>query len=652
MHAKNKILGLLTAFIFICLFVSTGIINAVGTQISLGSAYIADDHDSVTRPQIRTLTHTNGDTVIVSMDSATSISALRVKVVSPSGSILSSVNIAGLSGTAIEGGESLIQLNSTSVLIAVGSIYYYSSTQHAEFYLIPYNIVTGSYRLINGQLGSSGTNYIGKIGQLFTYNNIFYCPFVYNGVSLYMAKFVVSTRTLTLNNLSQSVNDGEIMGFESGGIIYMMCSTGSTDSTQYAYSCTSGLIANLISSNNNFDYPSQDAYDNIVTYIGGGLVTNGIYHYLYQMWCYSTLSGEGVSEVITNMWIGKFNATISATTNKASIEKSYTATDSSGSISLSPNLNWGWYHASSSTAITIYSYYFDAYASKLISRVTLATSNITLLTNNFDSIIILKGVDNEDFNFYTGNGNTVGNIAKDPNLPMTYEEVDNTHSYIWVGGNSTPTTNYSATLSYTPQDNPLVIGKYYIFTYTISNNGVVSNSLQYYSIYVNGIDMMDGNTSNGIITFTPSFSIIGSYGYQLFVYTGSTLVYTGTQYNYNVVTGSTSNGNGNNNGGNGGSTSNTTIGSQLGNIASGYYNLAVIWIPLGLFVLVPMIGLALLCAKYAGATGALLGLIFGGFVGVIGGTQLNIIPQYFLYLYIFLIGIGLVIIIRGQSSNG
>jgi hypothetical protein len=71
------------------------------------------------------------------------------------------------------------------------------------------------------------------------------------------------------------------------------------------------------------------------------------------------------------------------------------------------------------------------------------------------------------------------------------------------------------------------------------------------------------------------------------------------------------------------------------------------------FVVLPMFALAFIGGKYAGGTGMVIGMLGGGFAGVVGGTQLLILPSYILYLYILFMGVALTLsIMMGRGGGG
>jgi hypothetical protein len=76
------------------------------------------------------------------------------------------------------------------------------------------------------------------------------------------------------------------------------------------------------------------------------------------------------------------------------------------------------------------------------------------------------------------------------------------------------------------------------------------------------------------------------------------------------------------------------------------------WLPVAMIVFLPTITLTLAGAKYAGGAGAIVGMIFGGATGIIGGTVVGIIPVYALYLLVILIATGLVMLLVRSSSGG
>jgi hypothetical protein len=198
------------------------------------------------------------------------------------------------------------------------------------------------------------------------------------------------------------------------------------------------------------------------------------------------------------------------------------------------------------------------------------------------------------------------------------------------------TITYTVTESYTPVDSPLITNKNYVFTWSIYANGVLDNYNDTYRIILDGIEVKPGTVQLGLATMGVTVPLAGTHALYISIYHLGVFKYSNTPINHVwVASGVTP--------GTGGTPS----------IGAGYISLMVIWAPIGLLVVLPMFGLALVGGKFAGGTGMVIGMLGGGFIGVVGGTQLLILPGYYLWLYILFMGIALALAITiGRSGGG
>jgi hypothetical protein len=614
---------------------------SASTEIALGAAHRANN--ALSRPQLRILSHSSGKIIILSMDSS---SHLFVKVISSLGVILAITQIT--TPTTIDAIGSIAEYNVNNVIITCGSHTGTTGSGTINFYFIIFNINTFTQTSYSHTWGVYGTSYVCKIGQLHYYNGVWYTTmyrYSYNSGSEYViCKFTVSTTTVSHvcdTAYADATTFSEIMTFQDSNdlkMLYLVFAPTGTTPNYYKFDCSSDTLSLLATNPFANEYPTLTGYRNVLTYMGGGIYQSGTFYYLYHTWCFSFLSGAttGIREVKTIHWTGEFNNSITSGTLISQVRKEQISVDSSGSTLASSGISWGYLRTTvGMLGQDIYVHYQDIYAGKYTSRDTLHITDITAMNGSFDMITTLRGADGLDFTFK----NQDANIGKNPMYGVSYQEVDDSNSYLYIG-ESAMTVNFTETFSYSPVDNPLLTGKTYTLTWTIYKNGIIDYSGDTYQFFYDGVSMKTGILdSNGKAIISIMINIAGPHSFQIKIYdttTGAEL-FAGLVRNYTVSASVPPGG---------------TIPSSP--VLTTYYtDLFMFWIPIGMIVFLPMMSLTLAGAKYAGGAGAITGMIFGGMVGVIGGTVVGIIPMYALYLLVILIATGLVmLIVRGSSGGG
>jgi hypothetical protein len=591
----------------------------------------------VDRPQLRLLSHSSGKIIVMSVDSSM---RLWIKVISNTGVILATTQITTPSTTGITG--SIVELDATTVLITCGGAI--TGTTTLNFYFIKYNINTYTQTAYLTSWSGSGASAIMNIGQLFYYSGAWYCP-AYSlsyssGYLTKMCKFIVATNTPSNLALSGSLGLTLDMGFQDLNnlkMLYLIACKSTPD--YYSYDCSTNTFSLLATNPFPNEFPTYPAYANMQTYMGGGIYQSGTYYYVYHTWLFSFLNtgtSPGIRWVKTVHWTGKFNNSITSGTLISQVRKEQISVDSSSSVSAAPGISWGYLHITvGAYSQDIYAYYQDIYGGKYISRDTCHITDITAMSGSFDSIATLKGVDGVDFTYKSYDAN----IGKNPMFGVSYQEVDNSNSYLYIGESAT-TVNFTETFSYSPADNPLLTAKTYTLTWTIYKNGIIDYSGDTYKFFYDGLSMKTGILDgSGRAIISIMINIAGPHSFQIKIYdtaTGTEL-FAGLVRNYTVV-----------------ASVPPTSGPPSGPVLTTYYSdLFIFWLPVAMIVFLPTISLTLAGAKYAGGAGAITGMIFGGAIGMIGGTVVGIIPAYALYLLVILIATGLVmLIVRGSSGGG
>lgn len=610
---------------------------SASTEIALGAAerslYVNNGISGwtniiVNRPQLRILTHSSGKTIVASLDSSYH---LHIKVISSAGVILADTTITTPASIGQMG--QIVEFDANNVLIACALFNSFT------FYFIKYHISTYSQTPYSTSWSGSGSLAIMRIGQLYYYSGIWYTP-VYSvsysgGYLTRMCKFTGSSASNVA--LSSTAINLE-MGFQDPNdlkMLYLIDCKSTPD--YYKYDCSTDTLSLLATNPFSGEYPDYPAYANMQTYLGGGIYQSGTYYYVYHAWLFSFLSGAttGTRRVKTVHWTGEFNNSITSGTLISQVRKERISVDSSASYAAAPGISWGYLHLiPASPTQDVYAYYQDIYGGKYISRDTLHITDLTTMSGTFDSIATLKGVDSLDFTYKSYDAN----IGKNPMYGVSYQEVDNSNSYLYIGESAT-VVNYSETFSYSPADSPLLTNKWYTFTWIIYKNGLIDYSNDTYQVFFDGLSSKTGTLDGSGKAITSVMnSIVGPHSFQIKIYDATTgnLVFTGTIRNYTFVVSTPPSG--------GVPSAPTLIGF--------YSDIFMFWLPVGIIVFLPLVACTMLGAKYAGGAGAITGMIFGGATGMIGGTVTGIIPVYTLYLLVILIATAIVVLfVRGSGGD-
>jgi hypothetical protein len=661
----TRLIELFSVLIISALFLSTIPLAVASTQIDMGAVYYLNSgtqeitgfySNTVNRPQSRVLQHSTGKICILTYDTNL---ITRIRVLSSTGSILASQIIPGYSGSGnTDGGVTLAEYSATQIIIAYGT-----TDAKVHFYIFNINTYSGTDYVTSTLPTISGAGAIDRMGQLYYYNGLWYIFTIYSswggGTQAIWCKFTVATLTasyFTQFSYTHAPYTSEVMGFQDPnnlGMVYFITSkngAGANDYTTpeyYKFNCATGATTLLATNGVSGRLPQASSntltqpYSNMINYMGGGIHQDLSGIYLWQSWEYSyssNPSGLGVRHVEVNHWTAKFTGSISAGTLDSQVMKTYDASDLSLTTAGTPGISWGYtFTAYNSSTQALYAYYQDNYGmvNKVLSKVTLNIPDVTTMSSSFNSIQVLTKVDNQDFSMYNVNSCNV-NMMHDNIHGITYIESQTAvHGYIFLGEPITGIT-YTVTASYTPVDNPLKTGVHYTFKWDIYANGLLDNYNDTYKVFVDGLENSAGVIANGIVTLPVTVQSIGIHSLYVSVYHNNVFEYSSPSISYPWVSPT------------GGGGSNPT-----GTIMTGWFNLATVWVPIFGFVIVPMFALAFIGGKYAGGTGMVIGMLGGGFAGVVGGTQLLILPSYILYFYILFMGVALTLsIMMGRGGGG
>jgi hypothetical protein len=600
-------------------------------------------------PQQRLLYHSSGRIIVVRL-SAVATTHLYVMVYSDSGELLGSTDLYNEYGGygALVGGFSVAEVSDTEIVVIAGN-------SNCIIYFIRVNIITYSHTHTSVTFTASGACGIERIGMPIEYNGALY-TFIYDygyssGTGFGMCKYVMSTSTLTKAEEVTFSHNNYVMppyGYldeANGKIYYLVTQYGTNTLLIYEYNIGTHTFTLICTSPASGGFPSSNCfrygYGNFITFYGGGIENYGTYYYLYFAWSYSDRtgavypSGSGVRFVSTYFWYMKFNNSISAGTLLSQARLTDYELDSSSSTSASCGLGYGYlYHSNTTSTFDLYTYYQDISAGKHLSRVTYHILDIEADPTEFDTEYILQGVDNLDFKLI----DTDCQMYYDMAYGIAYHQKSDAYTYL-VTGEEIPTQAYTEEFVYSPADDPLVTSKYYTFLWTIYKDGILATETETYRIYVDGMLQKTGTlvNGNGVAGVMINMAGVHTFQLQLFDYTTDVKLYTGTTHEFIVS-----------------SSSPPAQEPPSTPTLIGYYSdIFMLWLPMGIIVFMPLVSVTMVGAKYAGGSGAIVGMIFGGTVGIIGGTVVGIIPPYALYLLVILIATAIVLLlVRGSSGGG
>jgi hypothetical protein len=639
-------LGLPTAFAYTQTFVGDDVFATGTTEIASGR------HDTLqSPPQFRILKHSSGKIIILTC--SVTLQRYFVNVYSSSGVELASVDISSAYTDNICGGPSIAEIDSNYILISLGV-----GGASAKVYFVKFHITTYTFTSKSTTFTTSGAAAINKLGQLI-YDNGYFYVFVYDygyssGAGYGIARYSVAGDSASKLGETVLAHSNYMMppyGYldtANNDIYYMMVDT-ATDTINYlVFDIATGLFSTLCVNPSSGGFPLYNSflygYGNFINYYGGGIYTSGTYLYLYHCWSFSERTGaaypagSGVRYVETCFWYGKFNNSISSGTL---LEQHYIMDyelDSSSNISASCGIGWGYiYNNPATPTFAIYTYYQDIYAGANIAKVTYTITDITSDPVVFTSSSIMQGMDNIDWKYISKDAQ----LGKDQIHGIAYHLQDNVNSYL-VTGDPILGKVYTFSDSYAPADSPLLTNKNYVMTYNIYVNGVADDLNETAKIFVDGIERItksipSSGSNVGTITFNMLIGTAGIHSIILKIYNNvGDLDGISGEYSYTFITSTTPTG--------GVPSAPTLIGF--------YSDLFMIWLPIGIIVFLPLTACTMLGARYAGGAGAITGMMFGGAVGMIGGTVIGIIPTYALYLLVMLIATAIVVLFVRGSGGG
>jgi hypothetical protein len=580
---------------------------------------------------------------------------INIKVYNIDGTLYGS-NDYTYSATSFFGTVGVYVVSDTTVYI-YGVYSYLSSTVKFDFAIVKFNPATltaSTVAVYGGNFGLSNY-YLGNcfVSTMLTYNNKYYFMvsldahatsnnnIAYVGLIEYTPD-VSATFTFLYGDSSSTLKTGPVNWFISStstSTAYAMYTTGSITNLNYYTISLSGKTSTFIASCFAGGYSMTWVDSSHSKFIGGGQVVNGTDQYLYFNWIQASQDAQplGIYTFVSDrMW---FNGTITAA--HFQVHMGYTEHFTT----------WGsnicWVYGYELNKSTIYFYYpFNSlpgpHSQILIDRIKMSATNwFDSVNYGWTSTVDYPNIDNIprpdpmiavdtfqspiDFNFLSQFA--IGLCVMSPNSQIQ----------VYYGLSNSVGT-YLATVSYSPADTPnLHTNTQYTFTLTATVYSLPTSGLQV-KLLINDREQSDKITnSQGKVVCLITFPAVGYYSFTWEIYDtqNNVSIIQYTVYGAYYVTPLT--------GGN----------PPPESVVTAWGNLLLIWVPVLGFVVAPMLGLAIVGGKYAGGTGMVIGMLGGGFGGVVGGTQLNILPGYYLWLYLLFMGIALALAISiGRGGGG
>ena len=604
--------------------------------------------NTVNRLQDRVLQHSTGKICIISFDEDgnrdTTDAIARLKIYSPTGGLLYSQIIE----TKVQGGITLAEYSSTELLIVYGE---YDADARVTAIILNINTFDSSTDYANTP-DASGAEAMDRIGQLHHYSGYWYIITLFGSYSggydigafrIVDSEGVFNVEAREWEAWAHTGYTPEIQSFidDDTGFIYFVCQSDGTytNPTFRVYSCPDNTFSTLAVGGVNGVFPEASSeysqpYSNRFTALSGAIYHNvsTTLYYLYFSWVYSTPpinENPFLREWNCITWVGEFNNTVTSGGLLEQTTSKITRDDVSlGTFSSTGNL-WGWAELSG-TELTNHIIFYNAYNGYYNAHGRVVVNDITDITGEYVDYYSDMGVDNIYIHYESGGTN----IYKVPALTWSYQEVSATESYLYLD-ELVSSEQYSMSEVYTPVDSPLLTNKFYTFTYTLYLNGITDLTGKFYTIYVDGIFKAEGyfSTSTGKISISMSAVSAGTHNIKVFVCDTVThaALWESDLYPHVYIL------------------SSTTGGDVDPTFTVGWITAIM---PIAFIVFTPIIALTLICAKFAGGAGVIVGAVLGSIVGIVAGIQTSIIPTYTLYLLAIAIILTLVFLAKGSGGSG
>jgi len=502
----------------------------------------------------RVIQHSTGKYVVADIVDSDS-DQIHIYVYSSLGSLLADIdtNIA-----SIQGGIATIEYDSDEILLCYG---YEGGAKWVRVNIVSFSLGT-TYTSHVATSGGAETNtclsnllysatankYFVEVGVNAYYGGANFAVAYYDGATT--AGISVEMSSCAADNLS--VTYGYLD--EVAQHIYFQAYRGGTFYIHDFYITTPAMIE-IATCPFSGGAPSSDektyGYFNYFNFYQMSKYVDGTNIYLYSSWSKSSRTGTwtggspipGTRFQTTYLWYIKFNNTISSATILQNTLISDTQYDSSGSGSLTLGISCGYlFRNPVSPTFEINTYYQNIAGGKNIAKATYRITDIATDPTSFDSIQILTGVDDLEFDFISYDSA----VSMNPTYGWSYHAISKTDCRLSIGGLILSRV-YTVTDSISPLDNPLLTNKNYDITFSIYVNGVLDNLGDKYTLSINGVERGGGDipisgASTGKIVF--GMTVINSGDYDIIIkmydsnnnYLASSEVFTYTFSTYTPTT--------------------------------------------------------------------------------------------------------------------
>lgn len=604
----------------------------------LDNIYRYDGNNSIL-PQYRTLQHSSGKFIYTYFRrSATNLIYIDVYINYPSGTTPNYITIEIDSHTMSESyinstSYSIDELNSTHIIIFEAH-YMWNNPIHniyGKVYLL--NLNTYVVTTITDPWYASSTTIqcpVMKLGNIFQYDNKVYCVFMqaYNDSPttkhyLGLMDFDLATNILDVSKseLWSGAYPHNSIGFpyalqypENSDKIYVVCSY-ETDLTQpqyYEIDLDDEVYTQLASHSNTDRY----SVNRRIIFLGSGVIINGDYIYIYYQWVYPYVDASTRYIKYVNQKL-VFNQTITAVDLIGNQDKC-------GVIQLlyGTETNPSWvtgYKDNASISILYYANWKSSTSSNIVDKATYTVEDWLDYGGGSLDVEFESEID-----YIPNHQDEEAYIIRRFSEDFQVEEVTTTPKTAWIYyGLALLEAVYDITLTWTPNDNPLLTQKSYSFTTTTFRNYIGFRS--YIDILIDGLKLKSALTAiNGIHVFLLTSSSTGFKTLEIKMYSNATqeLLYTEEfeikfiESAQDIETGQT-----------------VFIGSYIQ------------YLPFMFICLVPSLGLFLITKHIIGF---LSGLTLGTFALVLS----NMIPIYMIFIELIIIVIGFVMVLKDNNSGG
>lgn len=417
---------------------------------------------------------------------------------------------------------------------------YAAATYKWRMRVIKVNVITGASVTYDGDVNDGSANYRPSTIQCFTYSSMqyavleTYCDGASNNF-IRVCRFTGSAVSF-LGGLDTGWENADPTGvrcFQSNdtSIVWIIADSGAgAGNTQPAlYKCdlTSGTITLHITCGTAGIIPSGLAERTHYHLIDGGVAEDSGQYYVYATWSFSDVAAS-VRRVRLFQWRVQYSdATLAP------------------AVIVAQNLRYGTIFpnygvetvASWSTGLSIDRTQFKEYLANYLSSTNIVSEGIYEITDFFNmgisSISQTSWTANSTEPFPYNSEETSIHREWGSTFQVNVDLIPVPDKMYVYGGLAPLETNYDITLTYTPNDNPLIVNKPYVFSGVVTNNGVGTQVIK--KIVIDGIQYSFSSTNpSGAFSFSLTLGTSGVHTITVEVYTSGIYRY-GEDFTYSFV---------------------------------------------------------------------------------------------------------------------